>query len=145
MTCSSGQIPAILDIGQILCSLCDDALRFHFRFWFNFFVAIVYVGQTVVFNIVNLSKTRNLLTDGMTPVVRSTSRPTWSVLIIRVMPNQTQTNTLSCCRQRLPLTSVFYYISPDHNNNYVLSFAFTFDTEEEKYQFALNYPYSHSR
>ena len=87
MTCSSGQIPAILDIGQILRSLCDDALRFHFRFWFNFSVTNVYVGQTVVFNIVNLSKTRNLFADGMTPVVRSTSRPKWSVLII---PNQTQ-------------------------------------------------------
>ena len=87
MTCSSGQIPAILDIGEILRSLSDDALCFHFRFWFNFSVANVYVGQTVVFNIVNLSKTRNLFADGMTPVVRSTSRPKWSVLFVL---NQTQ-------------------------------------------------------
>ena len=35
--------------------------------------------------------------------------------------------------------------SPDHSNNYVLSFAFAFDTDDERYQFALCYPYSYSR
>lgn len=49
------------------------------------------------------------------------------------------------CRQRIPNTYVYYYKSPDHGNNYVLSFAFAFDTDEERYQFALCYPYSYSR
>ena len=48
-------------------------------------------------------------------------------------------------RQRIPTTYVYYYKSPDHSNNYVLSFAFAFDTDEERYQFALCYPYSYSR
>lgn len=38
-----------------------------------------------------------------------------------------------------------HFKSPDHSNNYVLSFAFAFDTDDERYQFALCYPYSYSR
>lgn len=40
---------------------------------------------------------------------------------------------------------VYYYRSPQHQNHYVLSFAFSFDREEDMYQFALTYPYSYSR
>ena len=113
------------------------------RFWFNFSVENVAPDQRIIFNIVNLSKTRNLFTIGLTPIVRSTSRPKW---------------------QRIPQTYVYYYKvtcdwwtttqysplighfkSPDHSNNYVLSFAFAFDTDDERYQFALCYPYSYSR
>ena len=48
-------------------------------------------------------------------------------------------------RQRIPRTNVYYYKSPEHSNNYVLSFAFAFDKDGEKYQFALSYPYTYSR
>ena len=61
----------------------------------------------------------------MTPVVKSTSRPKW---------------------QRLKTSQVYYYKSPEHSNNMVLSLAFAFDREEgEIYSFALSYPYSYSR
>ncbi|KAL1270155.1 hypothetical protein QQF64_032444 [Cirrhinus molitorella] len=33
--------------------------------------------QRVIFNIVNFSKTKSLYRDGMSPVVKSTSRPKW--------------------------------------------------------------------
>ena len=33
--------------------------------------------QRVIFNVVNLSKWRTLFADGLTPVVKSTSRPRW--------------------------------------------------------------------
>lgn len=49
-------------------------------------------------------------------------------------------------RKRLPSRFVFYYCSPDHSNNVVLSFAFAFDkVEGEQYDFALTFPYSYSR
>lgn len=80
--------------------------------------------QRVIFNIVNISKSRNLFKDGMTPLVKSSARPKW---------------------QRLPKTHVFYYKSPVHQNHYVLSFSFAFDREDEVYQFSLSFPYSYSR
>ena len=49
----------------------------------------------------------------MSPLVKSTSRPTW---------------------QRIPAKNVFYYRCPDHQKNYVLSFAFAFDREDDVYQ-----------
>ena len=49
------------------------------------------------------------------------------------------------CRQRIPSKNVFYYRSPEHNKNYVLSFAFAFDKENDVYQFAYSYPYSYTR
>lgn len=33
--------------------------------------------QRVIFNVVNFSKTKSLYRDGMSPVVKSTSRPKW--------------------------------------------------------------------
>ncbi|KAJ8679497.1 hypothetical protein QAD02_015284 [Eretmocerus hayati] len=94
------------------------------RLWFNFTVDNVRQEQRVIFNIVNISKSKNLFREGMTPLVRSTSRLKW---------------------QRLPVKQVFYYKSAQHQNHYVLSFAFSFDREDELYQFALTYPYSYSR
>ncbi|CAB4059873.1 AGBL4 [Lepeophtheirus salmonis] len=62
---------------------------------------------------------------GLSPVVKSSSRPRW---------------------QRLPKENVYYYVSPEHSNAFVLSFAFAFDIEDgEHYSFALSYPYSYSR
>ncbi|XP_077005839.1 BEN domain-containing protein 5 isoform X5 [Tamandua tetradactyla] len=78
----------------------------------------------VIFNIVNFSKTKSLYRDGMAPMVKSTSRPKW---------------------QRLPPKNVYYYRCPDHRKNYVMSFAFCFDREDDTYQFAYCYPYTYTR
>ena len=63
------------------------------RFWFHFTVENTQKDQRVIFNVVNLCKARNLFTDGLTPVIKSTSRPRW---------------------QRMPTDHVFYYKSPLH-------------------------------
>lgn len=63
----------------------------------------------MIFNLVNFSKVKSLYRDGMSPMVKSTSRPMW---------------------QRTPAKNVFYYRCPDHKKNYVMSFAFAFDKEE---------------
>ncbi|XP_032686255.1 cytosolic carboxypeptidase 6 isoform X2 [Odontomachus brunneus] len=94
------------------------------RMWFNFTVDNVKADQRVIFNIVNISKSANLFRQGMTPLVKSSSRPKW---------------------QRIPREQVFYYRSAQHQNHYVLSFAFAFDREDDVYQFALTYPYSYTR
>ncbi|XP_077079558.1 BEN domain-containing protein 5-like isoform X2 [Siphateles boraxobius] len=116
-----------------------DTCNPRFRVWFNFTVENVRETQCptdgtsfdfkfyfdrVIFNIVNFSKTKSLYRDGMSPVVKSTSRPKW---------------------QRLPAKNVYYYRCPDHRRNYVMSFAFCFDREDDVYQFAYCYPYTYSR
>ncbi len=45
----------------------------------------------------------------------------------------------------MPAEHVFYYRSPIHRDNFVLSFGFCFDLEDERYHFALSQPYSLSR
>lgn len=94
------------------------------RYWFNFTVDNVRAEQRVVFTIVNLSNSVNLFKDGMTPLVKSSTRPKW---------------------QRIPREQVFYYKSAQHQDHHVLSIAFAFDREDDVYQFALTYPYSYSR
>ncbi|XP_033623726.1 cytosolic carboxypeptidase 6 isoform X1 [Fukomys damarensis] len=101
-----------------------DTCNPRFRVWFNFTVENVKELQRVIFNIVNFSKTKSLYRDGMAPMVKSTSRPKW---------------------QRLPPKNVYYYRCPDHRKNYVMSFAFCFDQEEDVYQFAYCYPYTYTR
>ncbi|XP_034561906.1 cytosolic carboxypeptidase 6 [Notolabrus celidotus] len=101
-----------------------DTCNPRFRVWFNFTVENVCETQRVIFNVVNFSKTKSLYRDGMSPVVKSTSRPKW---------------------QRLPAKNVYYYRCPDHRRNYVMSFAFCFDREDDVYQFAYCYPYTYSR
>ncbi|XP_035863139.1 cytosolic carboxypeptidase 6 isoform X1 [Sander lucioperca] len=101
-----------------------DTCNPRFRVWFNFTVENVRETQRVIFNVVNFSKTKSLYRDGMSPVVKSTSRPKW---------------------QRLPAKNVYYYRCPDHRRNYVMSFAFCFDQEDDVYQFAYCYPYTYSR
>ena len=95
-----------------------------FRVWFNFTVKNVSAYQRVIFNVVNFSKTKSLYREGMSPVVKSSSRPKW---------------------QRIPAKNVFYYRCPDHRKNYVMSFAFCFDKDEDIYQFAYSYPYTYTR
>lgn len=101
-----------------------DTCNPRFRVWFNFTVENVKESQRVIFNIVNFSKTKSLYRDGMAPMVKSTSRPKW---------------------QRLPSKNVYYYRCPDHRKNYVMSFAFCFDREDDIYQFAYCYPYTYTR
>ncbi|XP_078574073.1 cytosolic carboxypeptidase 6-like isoform X2 [Branchiostoma floridae x Branchiostoma japonicum] len=101
-----------------------DTCNPRFRVWFNFTVENVMVGQRVIFNIVNFSKTKSLYREGMSPLVKSTSRPRW---------------------QRVPPKNVYYYRCPDHRKNYVMSFAFCFDREDDVYQFAYCFPYTYTR
>ncbi|KAH9496584.1 Cytosolic carboxypeptidase 6 [Bulinus truncatus] len=101
-----------------------DTCNPRFRVWFNFIVENVKADQRVIFNIVNFSKTKSLYRDGMTPLIKSTSRPKWV---------------------RIPSKYVYYYRCPDHRKNYVMSFAFVFDREDDVYQFAYCYPYSYTR
>ena len=49
------------------------------------------------------------------------------------------------CRVRIPQKHVYYYRSPDHRKNYVMSFAFCFDQQDDIYQFSYCYPYSYTR
>ncbi|CAF1160127.1 unnamed protein product [Rotaria sp. Silwood1] len=95
-----------------------------FRCWFLFTVENVKADQRVIFHIVNFSKAKSLYRDGMTPLVKSTSRKRW---------------------QRLPTRNVFYYRSPDHRKNYVMSFTFCFDREDDVYQFAYSFPYTYTK
>ena len=50
-----------------------------FRDWFYFSVRNVKRKQIATFNITNVSKGKSLYRDGMTPLVKCTSRPTWQV------------------------------------------------------------------
>ena len=104
--------------------LRPDTCNPRFRFWFNFTVDNVKQDQRVIFNVVNISKPKNLFSLGLTPLVKTSTRPKW---------------------QRIPHNHVFYYRSAVHQNHYVLSFAFAFDKEDEVYQFAIGPPYSYSR
>ncbi|EDV22329.1 uncharacterized protein TRIADDRAFT_28493 [Trichoplax adhaerens] len=101
-----------------------DISNSRFRVWFYFTVSNNKAGQRAIFNIVNFSKTKSLYRDGMAPVIKSTTRPKWV---------------------RLSAKNAFYYRSPDHDNNYVMSFAVVLDKENEEYSFAYCYPYSYSK
>ena len=85
-----------------------------YRFWFNFSVDNVHVDQRIIFNIVNLSKTRNLFTLGLTPIVRSSSRPKWWKSILSILSISYSTLIMWSSRQRIPETNVYYYKSPEH-------------------------------
>jgi len=54
-----------------------DTCNPRYRIWFNFVVDNVRADQRVIFNLVNLSKTKNLFSKGMTPLVKTSSRPKW--------------------------------------------------------------------
>jgi cytosolic carboxypeptidase protein 6 len=122
----TGNLGNVLLVGEFEYDLClrPDTCNPRHRFWFNFTVDNCKQDQRVIFNIVNMNKSNNLFNQGMTPLVKSTSRPKW---------------------QRLPKEHCFYYKSPIHQNHHVLSFAFIFDREDDIYQFALTYPYSYNR
>ncbi|VDL96832.1 unnamed protein product [Schistocephalus solidus] len=48
-------------------------------------------------------------------------------------------------RCRIPRKNVFYYRSPEHENNYILSFAICFDREDDIYYFCYCYPYTYTQ
>jgi hypothetical protein len=98
-----------------------DTLNPRYRVWYYFSVSNMAVGQKVLLNLTGFSKSKSLYRDGMTPVVRSTSRSQW---------------------ERLPERHVYYYRSPRHEGSYVLSFAFLFD-KAETYYFAYCFPYTY--
>jgi hypothetical protein len=54
-----------------------DTCNARFRIWFNFTVENVKAEQRVIFNVVNFSKSKSLYREGMSPLVKSTSRPKW--------------------------------------------------------------------
>ena len=68
----------------------------------------------------NFSKGKSLYREGMSPCVRSTSRPKWT---------------------RLPSQQCYYW--RNDGGCYILSFTFKFDLEE-RYEFAYCYPYSYT-
>ncbi|XP_054281359.1 cytosolic carboxypeptidase 6-like [Macrosteles quadrilineatus] len=94
------------------------------RLWFYFTVDNIRLDQHVVFNVVNFSKKRICFRDGMTPLVKSTSRPKWT---------------------RMPNKHVYYHRSPYHWNHTILTLTFGFDREDDVYHFAFSYPYSYSK
>ncbi len=82
-----------------------DTLAERHRIWFYFSVRGAWAGQKAIFNIVGYSKTKSLFREGMAPVVCSSGRPFW---------------------ERMPHNAVYYYRSPRHDRQYVLSFPFCF-------------------
>ena len=92
-----------------------DTLNARHRVWFFFSVSNVKRNQTVLFNIIGYSKTKSLFRDGMAPVVSSSRRPFW---------------------ERMPQAAVYFYRSPRHDKQYVLSFPFCFERADETYYFA---------
>ncbi|KAJ8930881.1 hypothetical protein NQ314_016301 [Rhamnusium bicolor] len=113
------------------------------RFWFNFTVDNVKQDQRVIFNIVNISKERNLFMEHMTPLVKSSSRPKWYSMSI--FSFSIFSSAFSDFRQRIPKAFVFYQKSAVHQGHYVLSFSFGFDKEDDVFQFCLAPPYSYTR
>uniref|UniRef100_A0A061SDH0 Cytosolic carboxypeptidase 6 n=1 Tax=Tetraselmis sp. GSL018 TaxID=582737 RepID=A0A061SDH0_9CHLO len=112
------------DLTEYEVTIRHDTMAPRYRLWFWFTVSNAVSGQRAIISLVNFSKTRSLYRHGMTPIVRSTSRPAW---------------------ERLPQRSVFYYKSPRHKNGYVLSFVFIFDEAADEYEFAYAHPYTFTR
>ena len=98
-----------------------DTCNQKYRLWFYFTVSNCFSGQMVIFHIVNFSKGKSLYREGMSPVVRSQSRPNWA---------------------RLSQSQCYYWRGD--NGGYILSFTFKFD-EMERYDFAYCFPYSYSK
>lgn len=95
-----------------------------FRLWFDFRVHNNFPGQRVILSIVNFSKTRSLYRHGMTPVYHVLGKSDWS---------------------RMFLKDVFYYKSPKHNQNYVLSMVVTMHELGDVHEIAYTFPYTYTR
>eukprot|EP01064_Diplonema_japonicum_P004099 TRINITY_DN12699_c0_g2_i1.p1 TRINITY_DN12699_c0_g2~~TRINITY_DN12699_c0_g2_i1.p1 ORF type:complete len:444 (+),score=47.21 TRINITY_DN12699_c0_g2_i1:36-1334(+) len=114
-----GKVQALNDF-EFDVSVRPDTNNPHYRVWFYFAVSQVQKGQRAIFHFINGSKTKSLYRLGMTPLVRSTTKPKW---------------------ERVPQKQCFYYKSPRLKKNYVLSFAFQFD-REDTYYFAYCFPFT---
>mgnify|MGYP006960691762 CR=1 FL=1 len=90
--------------------LRPDTFNDRHRLWFYFTVNQVAKEQHVLFSIINFSKGRSSYRDGMTPLVRSRTRPSW---------------------QRIPTNNVLYYRIPKRKG-YILSFFFKFDRADDE-------------
>ena len=101
----------------------SDTLNERHKVWFYFSVRGARAGQKAILNLVGYSKTKSLFREGMAPVVCSTGRPYW---------------------ERMPANSIYYYRSPRHERQYVLSFPFCFERADETYFFAYCFPYTYS-
>mmetsp|Transcript_7969 Transcript_7969/g.11838 ORF Transcript_7969/g.11838 Transcript_7969/m.11838 type:complete len:651 (+) Transcript_7969:59-2011(+) len=103
--------------------LRPDTKNSNQRLWFYFAVAGATRGQKVLFHIVNFSKTKSLYAYGMSPLYRTERQHSkW---------------------RRMPQTDCYYYRSPRHQNQWVLSFYVNFTVVNETYYFAYCYPYSY--
>ena len=102
-------------------SIRPDTSNDKHRVWFYFSVRNVAPPQRIILTFVNFSKTKSLYREGMSPVMRSTTRPYW---------------------ERIPPRSCYYYRSPRHKKAYVLSVLVAFDIADDVYQFAYSFPYT---
>ena len=101
-----------------------DTNNARYRVWFFFSVQKAKKNQRALFHITNFSKSKSLYREGMSPLVRSSSRPTW---------------------QRVPEKNVFYYKKQLSKKSYVLSWLFEFDRPDETFYFAYCFPYTYTR
>ena len=104
-------------------SIRPDTNNPKYRLWFYFRIRNAKAGQRVLFNVVNLCKTRSLYREGMAPCVRTTAQPKW---------------------ERMPSKSVFYYRSPAHGQSYIMSFVYVFEQAASEHFFAYCFPYTYT-
>jgi hypothetical protein len=106
-------------------SLRADTNNPKYRLWFYFSIKNMKQNQKVLFHVVNFSKSKSLYRDGMSPTIRSASKPRW---------------------ERLHPKNVFYYKSQkkEQKNQYVLSFVHVFDKADEPTYFCYSYPFSYT-
>ncbi|XP_066500832.1 BEN domain-containing protein 5-like isoform X3 [Hoplias malabaricus] len=115
-----------------------DTCNPRFRVWFNFTVEHVRETQGEC-SIVRQSGAN------LSPWVHSTHSADAVSQHISILQRDRERETERQKEQRLPAKNVYYYRCPDHRRNYVMSFAFCFDREDDVYQFAYCYPYTYSR
>ena len=104
-------------------SIRPDTNNPRFRLWFYFRVRNARAGQRVLFNVVNLCKTRSLYRDGMAPCFRTSFSPKW---------------------ERLPSKGVYYYRCPAHGHSYIMSFVYVFERSDAEYYFSYCFPYTYT-
>jgi len=116
-----------LNASEYELEINPDTNNGKFRLWFYFGVEIEKgaCAQKCLFHITNFSKTKSCYRLGMSPLVRSTLSSSWS---------------------RIEESDCFYYRSPKHDRNYVLSFVHEFEQGHggEVYYFAYSYPYTYT-
>jgi hypothetical protein len=116
------------NLGQVRCINSNEYELFirpdtnnpNYRLWFYFGVSNTKKNQRVLFSMMNFSKAKSLYRLGMTPMVKSTSRPYW---------------------ERIPERQCYYY---RHKKNYVLTWFFEFDRPQDEYYFSYCYPYTYT-